>query len=135
MKVAVVVEAGEAVGDRLELGVSETRGGVRDHRGERLRDVAAQTVDLGRAGRRGEVRVGHRDDLAALVADRRGTPLIHTPKWSTNEDRAVHRLAGEDVQDLLVRERLVADVRVQALVFLGVGDEHVDDAARANVVT
>ena len=67
VEVAVVVEAGEAVGDRLELGAAGLDRCVVEHRGEGLGHVAAQTLDFGDALRRGDVRRDDGDDGAVRV--------------------------------------------------------------------
>ena len=68
VEVAVVVEAGEAVGDGLELGAARLHGGVVEHGGERLGDVAAQALDLGDALGGRDVGGDHGDDVAVRVA-------------------------------------------------------------------
>jgi hypothetical protein len=49
VEVAVVVQAGEAVGDRLDLRASGLRGGSLQHRRERLRHLAVRAFSMGHA--------------------------------------------------------------------------------------
>ena len=67
VEVAVVVQAGEAVGDGLELGAPGLHRRVVEHRGEGLRHVAPQALDLGDALRRGDVGGDDGDDGAVGV--------------------------------------------------------------------
>ena len=112
MQVAVVVEARETVGDRVELGATEPCRGGLEHGSESLRHVAAQAFHLGAAdaGRR-HVGLDDRDDFTLRVAHGREAAHPDAPLVDV-EHVDVGRAAGEGLEQLVVGEDLAAQRRM-----------------------
>ena len=99
----MVVEAGERVGDRVDLGAAEADRRRLQHRGEGLAPVAAQRLALrGREGRQ----VGDRDgdDIARRVSDRRQSGDPHA-ELVGEHGVDLRPLAGEHLRSARRRRR------------------------------
>ncbi len=110
VQVAVVVEAGETVGDRVQLGARQPASGGLEHRGKGLRDVAAQTLHLVRRRlRRGHVDGDDEAHIAVEVTHRDEAADPYTPLVDREHVR-IRINAGERFGQLLVGDDLAADV-------------------------
>ena len=115
------VEAGEAVGDALELAAPEPPGAALEQRRERLGHVLAQSSRRRCPGR--HVGAHHGDDVTVVVHDR---DAAAEPDAGLVDQQGVHvgQYSGERLGQLLVGEHLVADARSGRSSFVAVDDEH-----------
>ena len=122
MEVAVVVQAGQRVGDGLDLRAPGLCGGRIQHGGEGLRHRTLHAFSRRDALGGGDLGGEYGDDGPFGVDERRRAADPHAPLVG-EEHIDLERLSGEDLQQLVIGDDAVTDVRSSLPDISGVADD------------